>query len=264
MTDDKQDMIYDILENLSSDELVSINNEYNSRTGLGCHIYEMEEFNDEYENCEPIEIAEHVLAKSFSSGDTYFTKDDWDDAESFDCLGDAIDCSDIAQYCVNDDEDFGNSDIRDILDKNDDFIIHVVDGEECEYMTLDQFEEKFDEDDIFEKDGEICDAVGWCCGIRNSEIDGSEITLTRFNMSKFIESCGFTNQVKVCKYYGYLFRHDNCFDEGRIFSYWYCPEADILLKVYTTSPTNPSVLYFKEMDSTYSHVIDLVKTCTRG
>lgn len=249
MTDEqKKDKIYDILNDMEESELVSINNSYNSYTGLGCHIYEMEEFDDEYDNNTPLEIAEAVTGGSFSTGDKYFAKDDWDDCNSFDCIGDYVDCSDIAQYCVEHDEDFGNEEIRAILDKNDDFVIAIFTGEDREDMSFDEFIQAGYEHHIFDHDGEIMLGSELINRITDGDFgDYAEIRVSMIFIGDELERRGFNKELTVCKHKGVLFGDNTCFEDGRFYQWWYSDESDILLKIFFSNLNTDSPLYFAEV-----------------
>lgn len=115
----KREKIIEILENLCTEDAVEIWNDYCEETNnLDDHIFCMEEFDEVFQYSTPTEIVE--LIGSFSTDDDYFTYGIY----GVDSFVNIDECSlwfpvDVARYSDENDEDFGNDDIREILDEEE-------------------------------------------------------------------------------------------------------------------------------------------------
>lgn len=113
---DKQEQIKEYLENLDDNKLLRIWNEHDP---YGT-IYTSDEFDDICEIMTATEIALKCFnGKHFNPNDDFFTFNGYENFESSDFLEDFIDFDDLADYCIRNDEDFDNQEIRDILDADD-------------------------------------------------------------------------------------------------------------------------------------------------
>ena len=116
----KTEMIKDLLENMSESQLYTIVNEYFDKTEYyDDRIYDMEEFDEMMDDMLPSDIAIKIFYGDFRPNDNYFKFDGYDNLQSFDYISDEVDLEEIADYIVDNDEDFDNSDIREILDQED-------------------------------------------------------------------------------------------------------------------------------------------------
>ena len=108
--------IKEILENLDDCELLRIWNEFDQYST----IYTSEEFDEICGGMTPSEIAlKCFYGKHFNPNDEFFTFNGYENFESSDDLADFIDFDDLADYCIRNDEDFDDQEIRDILDADD-------------------------------------------------------------------------------------------------------------------------------------------------
>ena len=114
----KEDRIQEIINNMDDAELISAWNErcasYNYDDD---RIYYMHEI-DEYFN--GVSVSEFLsnLSDDFRIGDDYWKNGIWG-IESFDDIYDVIDDDELIEYIINEDDDLGNDDIRDILDEEE-------------------------------------------------------------------------------------------------------------------------------------------------
>lgn len=114
------EMIKDLLENMSESKLFTIYNEYLDKTEYyDDRIYDMEEFDEMMDGMSPSDIALKIFYGDFRPNDHYFKFDGYDNLQSFDYISDEVDLEEIADYIVDNDEDFDNSDIREILGEDD-------------------------------------------------------------------------------------------------------------------------------------------------
>ena len=112
--ENKNEKIIEILENLDDYEKLEIYNEYNDYD----YIYTMDNFDEIMSNATPTKIAMKIFYGDFRPNDNYFMFDGYENLESFDYLDDKIDYEEIAKYIIDNDEDFDNDEIREILDED--------------------------------------------------------------------------------------------------------------------------------------------------
>lgn len=114
----KEERLQNIIDNMEDDELISAWNERcDSYSYDDDHIYYMYEIDELFHDVKVSEFLSN-LADDFRVGDAYF-KDGVFGIESFDDIYDVIDDDDLIEYIINEDEDFGNDDIREILDEEE-------------------------------------------------------------------------------------------------------------------------------------------------
>lgn len=117
----RYDAIKDVLEQMNSNDLIAIHNDYCMNVDyMDDYIYCMEEFDFLMEQETPLDIAGFCFYGDFCPANGYFKFNGYGNVVSFDFAHDSnsgIDISDIAKY-INDDEDaLGNDDIQEILDE---------------------------------------------------------------------------------------------------------------------------------------------------
>ena len=116
----KTEIIKDLLENMSESQLYIIVNEYFDKANYyDDRIYDMDEFNEIMSGMSPSDIATKIFYGDFRPNDNYFRFDGYANLQSFDYISDEVDLEEIADYIIDNDEDFDNSDIREILDEED-------------------------------------------------------------------------------------------------------------------------------------------------
>jgi hypothetical protein len=114
----KEERLQNIIDNMEDDELISAWNERcDSYSYDDDHIYYMYEIDDLF--CD-VKVSDFLsnLADDFRVGDNYF-KDGVFGIESFDDIYDVIDDDDLIEYIINEDDDLGNDDIREILNEEE-------------------------------------------------------------------------------------------------------------------------------------------------
>lgn len=115
--------IIEALNNLDNSDLIAIHNEYcDACNDPDSRIYDMCDIDEMLSGYSPSDIAGMIFYGSFNPNDDYFTFDGYANLASFDYVTQS-ECPicevDIAEYIVDYDEDFGNDDIREILDAAD-------------------------------------------------------------------------------------------------------------------------------------------------
>lgn len=118
----KQKAIEEILDNLSGDALVDVNNAYQECVNGDKYIYSTDDFDELMNGETPSEIASRVAFGDYNPFHKWFWFNGYGNIVSGDYpdRADGWFASDIAEYAVENDEDFGRSDIMDILDEEDD------------------------------------------------------------------------------------------------------------------------------------------------
>ena len=115
--EDKIEQIKDILDNLDLDELVSCCQYLDGDDA----IYPMDDFNELLYGREPWEIARAAYYGEFCPADSYFRFNVYANLESTDdpLYEGWIDTNTLAEYAIDYGEDFGDNDIRTLLDQWD-------------------------------------------------------------------------------------------------------------------------------------------------
>lgn len=120
MTEDmKREKLQEIIDNADENDIITWWNDH-CDCDTDC-IYYMDELDGYFDgrNCKsPTDIIDS-LDSDFSTSDYYFTEGDYG-LKSFDDIYDVVDDDDLIDYMLEADEDFGNDDIRDILDEETD------------------------------------------------------------------------------------------------------------------------------------------------
>lgn len=113
--EDKIEQIENILNNLDLDELVSCCSYLDGDDA----IYPMDDFNELLYGREPWEIARAAYYGEFCPADSYFRFNVYANLESTDdpLYEGWIDTNTLAEYAIDYGEDFGDSDIRTLLDQ---------------------------------------------------------------------------------------------------------------------------------------------------
>lgn len=118
----KQKAIEEILDNLSGDALVDVNNAYQECVNGDKYIYSTDDFDELMNGETPSEIANRVAFGDYNPFHKWFWFNGYGNIVSGDYpdRADGWFAFDIAEYAVENDEDFGRSDIMDILDEDED------------------------------------------------------------------------------------------------------------------------------------------------
>ena len=108
--------IVSYIEGLNIEEQVALHNAYAFEDDTGDVIYSMEEFDEICDCFPPLEIANKIFyGEEFCPAHNYFWFDGYGNLASSDFP--EIYLTDIADYCIRNDEDLGDADIREILDE---------------------------------------------------------------------------------------------------------------------------------------------------
>lgn len=116
--DKKEEQIKEYLKGLSDSELLSIYNDYADASRYE-QVFTMDEFDEICENMDASDIARRIYHGDFNPNDEYFMFNGYANFISTDDLADFIDFDDLADYCIRNDEDFDDQEIRDTLDADD-------------------------------------------------------------------------------------------------------------------------------------------------
>ena len=112
--------IEDFPHGLSDASQYYVYNEYlDSVNYLDDRLYYEEDFDEILSGKAPSEIAGLIFYGEFNPNDNYFKFNGYGNIESVDRVKDVADFYEIAEYCVDNDEDFGYDEIREILDDED-------------------------------------------------------------------------------------------------------------------------------------------------
>lgn len=249
---------YYISNELSTDGLVGLNNRWNDETSDGNYIYGMSDFDDVYRGESPSDIADAVTSGEYDSCDDYFVHEG-SECHTFCDPSDWIDTDELTDYMIDNDEDFGDSRIREILDSADEdddtiILIHPTYGEDIA-IGKEEFRNEHDNeaDMFFTESNEVMtghEIVEWL-----DEHGGDELVITEFTLEKYLRRNGFTTEMCVCMHDGIVFGDDSCFDDGRFYQWFYCHANGLLLKLYFASPScSDLVLYIKEIKGNESQM----------
>lgn len=118
----KQKAIEEILDNLSDDEIVDVNNAYQDCINGDKYIYSADDFDELMDGMTPSEIANRVAFGDYAPYHMWFWFNGYGNVVSsnYPDRADGWFASEISEYAVEYDEDFGIRDIREILDEDED------------------------------------------------------------------------------------------------------------------------------------------------
>lgn len=111
--------VREYLEDLDVDSLVEVHNHVEDETAGDDRIYSMDDFGEILDGFAPIVIAQMVYYGNFCPVHEYFWFNGYGNLESSDFLPDVVFPSDLARYIVDEDDDCGVDEIREILDEDD-------------------------------------------------------------------------------------------------------------------------------------------------
>lgn len=111
--------IITIIKNSDDDDLFDINNRYQDEANWDNYIYPMDDFDDIMSSLTPSELSCRIFYGEFNPNHNYFWFDGYGNLRSSDYASDSpyICESEIAEWCVENDEDFGIHEIREVLDE---------------------------------------------------------------------------------------------------------------------------------------------------
>lgn len=117
---DMREEVMAFLNDLDNAEMVWIHNRYCDEAGYpDDEIYNMDDLNELLDGKDPDEILRMAYYGDFRPCDEYFRFNGYANLESADypVREGWIDIDDIADYIVENDEDFDNDDLRDLMDE---------------------------------------------------------------------------------------------------------------------------------------------------
>ena len=121
---DKKQKIIEILENMSIAELVEIHNRYCEECNYPDDtIYRMDDYEELMQGTDILRLTNMICYGSFSPNDDYWWFDGNGNLQSSDYPGESngiIYISDIANAMLSDESGYGNDDIQEIIDEEDD------------------------------------------------------------------------------------------------------------------------------------------------
>ena len=117
----KQRAIEEILDNLADHEIVDVNNAYQDCINGDKYIYSTDEFDELMDGKTPSEIANRVAFGDYAPYHMWFWFNGYGNivSSNYPDRADGWFASEISEYAVEYDEDFGIRDIREILDEED-------------------------------------------------------------------------------------------------------------------------------------------------
>lgn len=117
----KQKAIEEILDNLADHEIVDVNNAYQDCINGDKYIYSTDDFDELMNGETPSEIASRVAFGDYNPFHKWFWFNGYGNIVSGDYpdRADGRFASDIAEYAVENDDDFGIRGIREILDEDE-------------------------------------------------------------------------------------------------------------------------------------------------
>ena len=119
--EEKKQAIIDIINSMDTGETVCIWNEYKEATNDPDDlIYSVNEIDDVLYDMKPWEILRAGFYGDYRPCDKFFKFDGYGNLKSFDYPSEEIWPDEIAEYCIDNDQDFDNDEIREILDEEED------------------------------------------------------------------------------------------------------------------------------------------------
>ena len=111
-----RDEVLEMLKDMNDSDLVAVHNEYCEKVRYDDdRIYYMEELNELMYSMKPLDILRE--GRNVDTNDDWIRWNGYGNLESTDCPEDWMDLDDIADYIVENDEDFDNDDLRDLMDE---------------------------------------------------------------------------------------------------------------------------------------------------
>lgn len=126
MAQSKQERIAGVIREMATDysgqwDVFSAWNDYAREHDPDGEVFGMESFDEFFCGSEPSDIAARIFYGDFCPAHEYFWLDGCANLESSDFLDESpLDPDALADYAVENDEDFGIDEVREILDEDDD------------------------------------------------------------------------------------------------------------------------------------------------
>lgn len=112
----KRENLQEIIDNADENDIITWWNDICADSDT---IYYMDELDGFFHDKKHYNCATDIidsLDSDFSTSDYYFADGEWG-IKSFDDIYDIVDDDELIDYMLDSDEDFGNDDIRDVLDE---------------------------------------------------------------------------------------------------------------------------------------------------
>lgn len=108
--------VRDYLDSLDVETLIAYHNHVESETAGDSYIYHVDDFGEVLDSFAPVVIAQMVYYGSFCPVHKFFWFNGYGNLDSSGFLPDVVFTSDLACYIVDEDDDMGDDEIREILD----------------------------------------------------------------------------------------------------------------------------------------------------
>ena len=242
MTDKQYEIVKEKLEeyfeNIDSDTLVEINNDFVDMTCNGMHVYDMGDFDSELGGYSPSEIANMVSNGEYNEYDEYFVYEDYDSVHTFGELSDYIETSDIMDYILENEEDFGQDAISDILKAGDEeereIIIHENDNTET--YTLKEFDEMWSNgENLFRTENGNVLRANEVLTLIDENNSNDDIELWIVDLTEEAKQVGGQRRATILRYEGWVFG-DWEFENGIYFQWFYADNGMLLKLLYGKAP----------------------------
>lgn len=117
----KKEKIVELIENMSAGDMVQVHNEWCDKAGyMDNWIYSMDEFDEILSGMTPWEVARAAYySGKFCPANDYFWFNGYGNLESDDFPLGQVWADDIADYCIDNDADLYNDEIREVLDEEE-------------------------------------------------------------------------------------------------------------------------------------------------
>lgn len=109
----KRERLQEIIDSLDETEIITMWNNICADSDV---IYDMNELDEFFISCKSATNIIDSLDDDFSTSDYYFADGDLG-VKSFDDIYDIVDDDELINYMLDNDDDFGNDDIRGVLDE---------------------------------------------------------------------------------------------------------------------------------------------------
>lgn len=111
------DEISTVIDDMYDNDIASIWNDYCDEVNYGDHrVYCMDELDELLYGMRPTDILSLGANSTIYWSDDWFTFDGYGNIETASHILNVVDSEEVAEYCLDNDECFGYSKIRDILD----------------------------------------------------------------------------------------------------------------------------------------------------
>lgn len=107
-----------LINDLSDNDIFEMWNEYAQKNYYD-EIYSIDDFDDIMEETSPTDIANSIYFGEYNPNDNYFQFDGYGNIKTTNNIEEFADYGELAEYICDNDDDLGNSELRDFLDEED-------------------------------------------------------------------------------------------------------------------------------------------------